>query len=135
MLRHILANPTNPTICPAIALVVFVFSPTYLTRNCLFLDIKQERRFEKHIPYLFTKLSKAAKLVIVTLVPSLKTPGIRKGTTTSFFLMVDGPNTLHMNLRVAWNNPDVLRLYVTVSEGGGDQQMERILSALPSNDL
>jgi hypothetical protein len=128
--KHVYANPLTPSICPVLALAVFVWStPRAVGDMKLFCGLSQEDRFTKILHKVLKQIPGATNLGA-----SIKDLGChsnRKGST-SFALNIHWISAVQVYLRAGWSLGNVQDRYIFAG-AGGDQVVGRAVSGLPCN--
>jgi hypothetical protein len=143
--RHLYANPTNPVICPVLALAVIVFTrcikhdPTIPANSTsrpsfrIFDGAFSEARFSEVLGRCIASLPESAQLQLGGEKKQLGTHSVRKGAATYCAGMINGPSTVQVFLRAGWSLGNVQDRYLFAG-AGGDQLTGRVLSGLPFNE-
>ena len=143
--RHLYANPTQPVICPVLALAVIVFTRCIKHDSALPADSTarpsfrvfdgafSEARFSEVLSRCINKLPECEQLQLGGEKKQLGTHSVRKGASTYCTSMINGPSTVQVFLRAGWSLGNVQDRYLFAG-AGGDQLTGRALSGLPFND-
>lgn len=132
---HLYANPSDPLVCPVLALAVLFFSKSFSNQNQIFEGASQEQRFASILRGVLGALNESELAVLGGNVcaEDLGTHSLRKGASTYVLSVTCGPNWIVIYLRAGWSIGKVQERYLN-SEAGGDQIAGRILSLLPTTD-
>lgn len=121
--KHVYANPSNPSICPVLALAVWVFSMGMRregTSRLLFGDVeKAENKFSKWLRGLCGD-SAADLLLMGLIVVDIGSHSFRKGIATFLSGIPGGPTPIAIYLRAGWSLGPVTSRYI-LEGGGGDE--------------
>ena len=143
--RHVYANPSNPAICPILALAVLVFTravkhdstqpaaSTAPPNFRIFDGSHSEARFSEVLGRIITSLSESDQSRLGAEKKQLGTHSVRKGSASYCAGMMNGPSTVQVFLRAGWSLGNVQDRYLFAG-AGGDQLTGRVLSGLPFND-
>ena len=146
--RHVYANPSDPAICPVLALAVLVFvrvlrfdpnssstsSQAALPNYRLFDGDNSETRFSEIFKKVIAAMPAAEAQHLGGSKKELGTHSVRKGAATYCTGMVDGPSPIAVFLRAGWTLGGVKDRYLFAGTGG-DQLVGRVLSGLPYHDV
>jgi hypothetical protein len=142
--RHLYANPTNPPICPILALAVLTFvrvlkydsqaeakgqPPNYR----IFDGAHSESRYSEVLSRAIASLSESELPRLGGERKQLGTHSVRKGAASYCAGMINGPSTVQVFLRAGWSLGNVQDRYLFAG-AGGDQLTGRVLSGLPFTD-
>ena len=133
--RHLYANPSNPVICPILALAVVTFSQPIRQMSDgsssfrLFDGEHSEARFSALLRTALSSLSPASLALIGTDIKDIGTHSTRKGAASYCVSMPNGPSTIQILLRAGWSIGNVLDRYI-FGGSGGDQLTGRVLAGL-----
>ena len=142
--RHLYANPTNPFICPVLALAVAVFTrctkhdPTQSSNSTappnyrIFDGNRSESRFSEALVRAIASLSDEDLTKIGGKKEDIGTHSVRKGAASHCTGMMNGPSAVQIFLRAGWSLGAVQDRYLFAG-AGGDQLTGRVLSGLPFN--
>lgn len=134
--KHCYANLQNPSICPILALAVFVFTMPLRDGNqnrLLFSSVdRAENRFSKWLRAICGNF--AADLLTMGLVlVDIGSHSFRKGIATFLSGMPGGPSPISIYLRAGWSLGPVQARYI-LGGGGGDQLCGRAATGTSLND-
>jgi hypothetical protein len=90
--KHVYANPTQPEICPILALALHAFTHSQNKSAQLFEGTFQETRFSHLFQKLLTVLNEEDKRVLGAVSGNFGTHSSRKGAPSYALSLVDGPN-------------------------------------------
>jgi hypothetical protein len=142
--RHVYANPSDPAICPVLALAVLTFVRS-LRHDPTSVDSAAPPSFRVFDgPDSNARWSSTLARTIACVPPSdtyllggekkqLGTHSVRKGAATYCAGMVNGPSAVQLFLRAGWSLGNVHDRYLFAG-AGGDQLTGRVLSGLPFTD-
>jgi hypothetical protein len=142
--RHLYANPSNPAICPVLALAVLIFvrslrhdpSSTDSTAPAsyrVFDGPSSNARFSETLQRIIAAVPASDVHLLGGEKKRLGTHSVRKGGVTYSLGKINGPSVVHIFLRAGWSLGNVQDRYVFAS-AGGDQLTGRVLAGLPFND-
>jgi hypothetical protein len=141
--RHLYANPSNPSICPVLALAVLVFTrvlrhdptqvdsdDTTLPNFRIFDGAHSEARFSDVLGRTIGSLPVIDLPRLGGEKKQLGTHSVRKGAASYCAGMINGPSTVQVFLRAGWSLGNVQDRYLFAG-AGGDQLTGRVLTGLP----
>jgi hypothetical protein len=142
--RHLYANPSDPAICPVLALAVITFvrslrhdpsstSPATLPSFRVFDGPNSNARFSDTLLRIISSVPASDVHLLGGEKKQLGTHSIRKGAASYCAGMINGPSTVQVFLRAGWSLGNVQDRYLFAG-AGGDQLTGRTLSGLPFND-
>jgi hypothetical protein len=127
--RHVYANPSNPAICPVLALAILTFVRS-LRHDASSADTAEEPSFRIFDgPNSSARFSDSLQRIIAS-VPSvnvhllggekkqLGTHSVRKGASSYCAGMISGPSTVQVFLRAGWSLGNVQDRYLFAGAGG-----------------
>ena len=121
--KHVYANPSNPTICPILALAVMVFSNGMRregTSRLLFGNMeKAESKFSKWLRALCAGIGDTLTTMGLVIV-DIGSHSFRKGIATFLSGIPGGPTAIAIYLRAGWSLGPVTSRYI-MEGGGGDE--------------
>lgn len=140
--RHVYANPSDPVICPVLALAVLTFvrslrhdpeassSSSKSTSNFPVFDgTNNSSRFSEVLLRTIGLVSDADVHLLGGEKKQLGTHSVRKGAASYCAGMMNGPSTVQVFLRAGWSLGNVQDRYLFAGQGG-DQFTGRVLSGL-----
>lgn len=137
--RHIYANPSNPVICPVLALAILTFvrsirhDPTSSSGSLpnfrVFDGPDSASRFSDVLGRVITAVPTSDVHVLGGDKKQLGTHSVRKGAASYCAGMMSGPSTVQVFLRAGWSLGNVQDRYLFAG-AGGDQLTGRVLSCL-----
>lgn len=142
--RHVYANPSNPVICPVLALAILTFvrsmkhdpastsSSNSLPNFRVFDGPDGGSRFSDVLARIIAAVPPSGILLLGGDKKQLGTHSVRKGAASYCTGMVNGPSTVQVFLRAGWSLGNVQDRYLFAG-AGGDQLTGRVLSGLPFN--
>ena len=120
--KHVYANPNNPSICPILALAVFVFTVGHRregSQRQLFTKSQNaESRFGEWIRKLMGD-NMADFLAMGIMIVEIGTHSFRKGIASFLGAMTCGPTAIAIYIRAGWSL-GLQKRYI-MEGGGGDQ--------------
>ena len=143
--RHLYGNPTNPVLCPILALAIVVFThaikhdasqpadSTGPPSFRIFDGGRSETRFSEALGRAIDGLSECDLTRLGGEKKQIGTHSVRKGAASYCAGMVNGPSPVQIYLRAGWTLGGVQNRYLFAG-AGGDQLTGRVLSGLPFND-
>jgi hypothetical protein len=142
--RHLYANPTNPALCPVLALAVVTFvrslrhdptstDPRALSSFRIFDGPNNNARFSDTLLRIISAVPSSDVHLLGGEKKQLGTHSVRKGAASYCAGMINGPSTVQVFLRAGWSLGNVQDRYLFAG-AGGDQLVGRTLSGLPFND-
>ena len=143
--RHLYANPSNPAVCPVLALAVLVFcrsikhDPSQPANSParpnfrIFDGAFSEARFSEVLARCIASLPDSELTRLGGERKQLGTHSVRKGAATFCTGMINGPSTVQVFMRAGWSLGNVQDRYLFAG-AGGDQLTGRVLSGLPFNE-
>jgi len=133
-LKHVYANPLEPTVCAVTALAVYLSVVERAGTPVLFEGPKgsQAKRFNDRLLELLKKHRDALTgLGLTTSGSNLSTHGLRKGAATYCATgSTHGPGIIAICLRADWSFGSTLSKYLFL-EGASDQFLGRTVAGLP----
>ncbi|MGH2639759.1 MAG: hypothetical protein ACRDF4_10870 [Rhabdochlamydiaceae bacterium] len=142
--RHVYANPSNPIICPVLALAILTFvrsirhdpdsssSSQSLPNFRVFDGSDSAGRFADLLRRIIAAVPPSDVHLLGGDKKQLGTHSIRKGAASFCAGMISGPSTVQIFLRAGWSLGNVQDRYIFAG-AGGDQLTGRALSGLPFN--
>jgi hypothetical protein len=134
--KHVYANPSNPTICPVLALAVWVFCIGMRregTSRLLFGDVeKAENKFSKWLHAMCGDCV-ADLLLMGLIILDIGSHSFRKGIATFLSGIPGGPTAIAIYLRAGWSLGPVTSRYI-LEGGGGDELCGRAATGNSMND-
>ena len=142
--RHLYANPSNPVLCPVLALAIVVFTHAIKHDSsqpadsaappsfCIFDGGRSETRFSEALGRAIDGLSESDLTRLGGEKKQIGTHSVRKGAASYCAGMVNGPSPVQIYLRAGWTLGGVQNRYLFAG-AGGDQLTGRVLSGLPFN--
>jgi hypothetical protein len=143
--RHLYANPSDPSICPVLALAILTFvrslrhdpdsssSPDSTPNFRVFDGSNSSSRFSEVLLRIITAVPASEVHLLGGEKKQLGTHSVRKGAASYCAGMMNGPSTVQVFLRAGWSLGNVQDRYLFAG-AGGDQLTGRVLSGLPFND-
>ena len=143
--RHLYANPSDPIICPVLALAILTFTrilrhdpdassePESLPNFRIFSGSNNNSRWSDVLKRALASLPESDVQMLATAKKELGTHSVRKGAATYCNGMVNGPNPVQVYLRAGWSLGDTQNRYL-FSGAGGDQLTGRVVCGLPFNE-
>jgi hypothetical protein len=143
--RHLYANPSDPIICPVLALAILTFTrilrhdpaassePDSLPNFRIFSGSNNNSRWSDVLRRILASLPESDVQMLAAAKKELGTHSVRKGAATYCNGMVTGPNPVQIYLRAGWSLGDTQNRYL-FSGAGGDQLTGRVVCGLPFNE-
>lgn len=142
--RHVYANPSNPAICPVLALAILIFVRSIkhdpsssstsdpLSNFRVFDGPDNASRFSDVLSRTIAAVPSSDLHLLGGDKKQLGTHSVRKGAASYCAGMINGPSTVQVFLRAGWSLGNVQDRYLFAG-AGGDQLTGRVLSGLPFN--
>jgi hypothetical protein len=143
--RHVYANPSNPVICPVLALAILTFvrsmrhdpasssSSDSMPNFRVFDGPDNAARFSDVLGRIIAAVPSSDVHLLGGDKKQLGTHSVRKGAASYCAGMINGPSTVQVFLRAGWSLGNVQDRYLFAG-AGGDQLTGRVLSGLPFNN-
>jgi hypothetical protein len=142
--RHLYANPSDPAVCPVLALAIVTFvrslrydptltSPAALPSFRVFDGPNSNARFSDTLLRIISAVPASDVHLLGGEKKQLGTHSVRKGAASYCAGMINGPSTVQVFLRAGWSLGNVQDRYLFAG-AGGDQLTGRTLSGLPFTD-
>jgi len=146
--KHLYANPSNPFICPILALAILIFTQSFkhdhesavnltIKKNFRLFDGKNsENRFSELLGRVIASFKDDNSLIhaLGAEKNQLGTHSIRKGAVSYCNGMMSGPSMTQIFLRAGWSPGNVQDRYLFAA-AGGDQLTGRTIAGLPFTDV
>lgn len=139
--RHLYANPRSPSICPILALAIFVFCQGHRV-NCaasgrlLFAGNSADRTANRFGQWLrnITVAFEEDIMSLGIIIKDIGTHSFRKGIATILSNCPGGPTAISIWLRAGWSLGNVQDRYI-YQGAGGDQYVGRAATLLDLNSV
>lgn len=135
--RHVYANPKNPTVCPVLAMALFVFCDSYRRegsdRRLFGSPSSTKDRFGKWLAKLLSCCSQELTALGI-IIADIGSHSFRKGVATSLANDPGGPSAINIWLRAGWTLGPVQSRYI-FEGAGGDQFVGRAATGISTSDM
>jgi hypothetical protein len=132
--KHVYCNPFNPSVCPLLALAVYLLClppGIHNPNHMLFPGNDSKSRYGK---LLRRTAGRCLNCILLEALDSIfGTHSARKGPCTYCAMVLEAPSPITIHMRMGWAVGNVACKYI-FDVGGGDQQLGRIVCGLPVTD-
>jgi hypothetical protein len=131
--KHIYANPLEPSVCPYLALAVYIFSANNRVgagTHQLFAGTNSKDRFYRNLMAVCGSLTSGECIILGCDPHDISSHSMRKGAGTYCMGQIGGPSPVTVTLRMGHTLGPVRDRYIFM-EPGGDQLCGRMVVGLP----